>query len=132
MKEFDLKTKCRAIFITSVNVCYDFNVELDGNFFNTLHAFAKELLSIDNTKYIEYLNLILYFRYRDGKVESYEDEETIKELFDIIDTIHTFNDVSKLYDEVGQDKVDKITELTNLFISYEDYINQIPVYPIKQ
>ena len=132
MKNFGFKTKCRAIFINSICLYYDYENEIDENLFNSIHNFAKELLTINPSKYLEYLDLILYFKLENHEFKPIETEETVASLFNILDTIHSFNDMVKLFDDVGQKNVDKITELANLYLSYSTYLESIPIIPIKQ
>ncbi len=132
MKNFDLKTKCRAIFINTICLYYNYDIELDENLFNNIHRFAEELLTIDSSKYLDYLNLILYFQIDNHKFKPIETEETLTNLFSILDTIRSLKDMNKLFDDVGQEKVDIITELASLFFKYTSYLDSIPVIPIKQ
>ena len=76
--------------------------------------------------------MIVYFKHDKGQLKGLETEKTVSDLFSILDKLHSLNDVSILYDEIGQENVDKITELSNLFIKYLDYLEEIPVYPVKQ
>lgn len=131
MKDYGFKTKCRALFVNTVCISFNYELPLDTNFFLLLQGFAEELMEIDFNKYIDYLDLVIFFRYDNGKFIPFESEWSVANLFSILDTIHTYSDLKPLYDDIGQDNVDKITELSELFIKYINYINEIPTLPNK-
>ena len=132
MKKYGFKTICRAIFVSSINIYNGYSLDVDENFFNSLHSFCNDLLINDSKKYIDDIDLVIFFKYENKKLKAFESEDTIKNLFNVLEKIHTYEDLIKLYDEVGQEVVDRISNLAMMYLEYMDLMYDTPSSLIKQ
>ena len=132
METYDFKTKCRAAFVCSLSLYLKYPVELDDDFFSGLHCFANDKLISKQTqkKYLKDLELIIYFEYNDNnRIHGYESKKTVQDLVNKLNTIKNIYDLANLYDELGQDVVNRISKLT---IDYSDYLGSFYDYMPKR
>ena len=114
-KDYDLMMKCRAIFVRSFAVLVDGDYQYDNRFELLLKYFFDSYIYIVP----EIFDIIYDVRVNDiGDKYIYEDE-TMKKLFlkSLIDANSNYN-LAKMCDEVGQDKVNLMSNLAELFYEY--------------
>ena len=125
MNNYDFKTKCRALFVSTISMIKNESIELDVNFFISINTFIIDTV-VNNPTSFELLQYIAYYTNSHGKINIYENDKTIEDLFRIIDSIKSYNDLKPIYDELGFEITQKITLLAELYI---DYLNEFDRYP---
>ena len=125
MNNYDFKTKCRALFVSTISMIKNESIELDVNFFISINTFIIDTV-VNNPTSFELLQYIAYYTNSHGKINIYENDKTIEDLFRIIDSIQSYNDLKPIYDELGFEITQKITLLAELYI---DYLNEFDRYP---
>lgn len=125
MNNYDFKTKCRALFISTISMIKNETIELDINLLISINAFMMDSIVNDPTSF-ELLQYIAYYNTLHGKINIYENDKTIEDLFKILDSIKSYNDLKPIYDELGFKITQKITLLAELYI---DYLNEFDRYP---
>ena len=117
MKNIDKMLKCRALFFQSIAYVMEENIDMDGDFFALLEGFMENYL-VDN--YDEF-NLIYYFtKDDDGNLAFVEEPEWTDDLIKYLNYFRNCdnNKVIELYDDIGEENVDKISHLVKLFWIY--------------
>ena len=77
LNKYNLKTRCRAIFVISLGIINNDVIDLDESFFTNLHEFARLKINEDKNKYLPIFSLILPFISSGFKKSFYESEKTI-------------------------------------------------------
>ena len=119
MDKIDLMIKRRALFLTNVIALYNGIMDDAESFGMLLNGFSESYME----EYFDLFSLIYVFeKNEDGKLQIHEVDEWAISLYKYLNyfTIGDNKNIIKLYDDVGQEDVDKITCLVELFI---DYIN---------
>ncbi len=120
MNEFDYRTKCRCIFILTMDLLEGIDTEIDMDFFNQLRYFFNEKFKEDFNTYYKYSKLLLYISINHGKVEAYENEKTINDLYRLMNIVNNQDNLLKLYNEIDQNDINIISELATEFIEFND------------
>ncbi|MBR4178538.1 MAG: hypothetical protein IKR57_04245 [Bacilli bacterium] len=132
MNKYDYKTRTRALFAISIGFIQGYNVDLEEDFFIMLRDFSNQKLQEDLLNNIDYINLVLYLKMVNHKLQSIETEKTVKDLYDILDEIKSEKDLLKLYDSIKQEDIDKVSELASEFVEYMNFMYQSPNTLIPQ
>ena len=117
MKKIDKMLKCRALFLQGVAYLANENLNLDENFNLLLQNFLENYY-IGNE---EYFNLIYYFDIdEEGNLKVIEDPTWSETLSEYLGYFNNGNSeaVKKLYDDIGQEDVNKISILTEQFVNH--------------
>ena len=122
MDKYDYKTKTRALFALSIGLIQEEEVDLTENFFNLLREFSSIKLKEDFKKYISYVNLVLYIKKIDNRIVMDESEETIQNLYNILDDINSDYALHELYKDINVEDIDKISEFASEYVEYMDNI----------
>lgn len=125
MNNYDFKTKCRALFVSTISMIKNETIELNLNLLISINAFIMDSI-VNNPASFELLQYIAYYNKSHGKINIYENDKTIEDLFKITDSIKSYNDLKPIYDELGFKITQKITLLAELYI---DYLNEFDRYP---
>lgn len=121
-KDYNLMMKCRAIFIRSIAVILDGNYPYDSRFELLLKYF------FDSYVYnIEDVFKIIYDvrTNEDGSKYIYEDEDMKKLFFKYLIESNSNYRLGIMCEEVGQDNVNIISSLAELFYEYVLVINEV-------
>ncbi|MBQ8218956.1 MAG: hypothetical protein IJZ79_04315 [Bacilli bacterium] len=108
----DYLLKCRALYLRSIALTLDINLVITDAFIELLNSFL-------NNYYEQYFDLFdLIYKLKTDEEEEYNsekcDELLKKYLYDF-----TVNDIAiKLYDDIGTENVNKISELSYKFCEY--------------
>ena len=119
LNKYNLKTRCRAIFVISLGIINNDVIDLDESFFTNLHEFARLKINEDKNKYLPIFSLILPFISSGFKKSFYESEKTISDLYNIVDEISSIDRYYKLLDTVDRPLIDIIS---NIAIEYNEYL----------
>ena len=132
--ENNIKSKYRALFFYSFSACCGWNIELNEDFFRLLFEYVQYLMR--NADYddkclnrLKNIDLIVYFKKgNDNNLEAFETEGTIEDVLKESINFDMGQNMLKLYNDIGQDKVDIITDLANDFYNYFKtmYLDSIP------
>lgn len=117
MKKIDKMLKCRALFLQGVAYLANENLDLDENFNLLLQNFLENYY-IGNE---EYFNLIYYFDIDEaGNLNVMEDPAWSETLSEYLGYFNNGNSeaVKKIYDDIGQEDVNKISILTEQFVNH--------------
>ena len=119
----DYKTKCRALFVLTLSEYYQVSTTIDDSFFNLFHSYMRDRI-YDKKITIDEAYLLLYFKRNGFTFKAYESEKTISNLFNELDSIKTYGDLSTLYNDIKQKDIEKITDLAMDFIEYMEAFNK--------
>ena len=131
MEDIENMMKCRAIFLYSIGLlCDDVSILEDDQLNNLLHGFLINYLDSN----FELFNLIYYLRKdEDGKLYVYEEEEWNDILFKNLECLarHDNKNIIKMYNEIGDNIVSRISELAKLFYEYVLILRDVKFVKIK-
>lgn len=130
MKKIDKMLKCRALFLHGVAYLTNVNLDLDENFNLLLQNFLENYF-VGNE---EYFNLIYYFDIDEaGNLKVMEDPAWSETLSEYLGYFNNGNSeaVKKLYDDIGQEDVNKISILTEQFVNHIIVLNDMNNNRIK-
>lgn len=130
MKKIDKMLKCRALFLQGVAYLTNENIDLDENFNLLLENFIENYF-IGNE---EYFNLIYYFDIdEEGNLKVMEDPAWSETLSEYLGYFNNGNSeaVKKIYDDIGQEDVNKISILTEQFVNHIIVLNDMNNNRIK-
>ena len=108
--------KCRAIFLESIATLTDETIIFDENLGELLSGFFDSYIRGNFDKF----SLIYAFKLEKGKLVIQEEDEWELELYRYLKyfLVHDDKNIIKLYNDVGMDAVNKISELAEMFYSY--------------
>ena len=122
---FDLKTRCRAVFVVTLGLINPFATDttLNESFFINLHEFARLKLEEDHDKYWPLFVVILPCNNFGLNHSFYESDETISNLYEILGEVTDLTRYGELLDSVGDPFIDIITRLATEYRQYLDSFN---------
>ena len=128
-KDIDKMIKCRAIFLQSIASMNGSGIVMDEAFNSLLEGFTNSYLKGNFDKF----SLIYCFKIEKGKVVIHEEEEWGNILRHYLNfyLYHDDKNIIKLYDDVGLEAVDKISELVELFYEYIRILSDKRISRIK-
>lgn len=131
MKDIENMMKCRAIFLYSIGLlCDDVSILEDDRLNYLLHGFLENYLK-DN---FEIFNLIYYFKKdENGNLCIYEEEEWNLILYKYLGYFSNKDNrnVIKMYDDIGADVVNRISDLVRLFYDYVMVLRNMSLVKVR-
>ena len=131
MEDLENMMKCRAIFLYSIGLlCDDVSILEDERLNYLLHGFLENYLN-DN---FEIFNLIYYFRKDEvGNLCIYEEEEWTDMLYKYLGYLagHDNKKIIKMYDDIGNDVVSRISDLARLFYDYVMVLRNMSLVKVR-
>ena len=130
MEDIENMMKCRAIFLYSIGLLNDVSILEDERLNYLLHGFLENYLK-DN---FEIFNLIYCFKKNEyGNLCIYEEEEWTDILYKYLGYLatHDNKNIIKMYDDVGIDIVNRITNLVQLFYGYVMVLRDMSLVKVR-
>lgn len=128
MNNYGFKTKCRAAFIYTLGIYTNQNIKLNDDLLSSIHCFCNDLLKEDTNKYIDLVDTIIYFKFENRKFKSFETDETKSDLYNLLEAITSYKTLVKIYDDIGYENVEKISQLAIMFVNYLNSFLDVPYY----
>ena len=122
MKDIDKMLKCRALFLQSIATLYGDSIMFDDNLRYLLAGFYNSYIRGNFNKFC----LIYCFKIKDGMVVIHEEDEWVESLNRYLNyfLIGDNKNIIKLYDDIGYENVEKISELAEMFYNYIKEMSQ--------
>ena len=130
MEDIENMMKCRAIFLYSIGLLNDVSILEDERLNYLLQGFLENYLK-DN---FEIFNLIYCFKKdENGNLCIYEEEEWTDILYKYLGYLasHDNKNIIKMYDDVGIDIVNRITNLVELFCDYVMVLRDMSLVKVR-
>ena len=131
MEDIENMMKCRAIFLYNIGlICDDVTILEDDRLNYLLHCFLENYLN-DN---FEIFNLIYCFRKDDdGNLCIYEEEEWTNTLYKYLGyfAMRDNKKIIKMYDDLGNDIVNRIGKLTEQFYDYVKILKDMSLVKVR-
>lgn len=131
MEDIENMMKCRAIFLYSIGLLLDdISIIYDNRFDYLLRSFLDNYLK-DN---FDIFNVLYYLKKdENGNIYIYEEEEWTGMLYEYLWylSIHDNKKIIKMYDDVGNNVVKKISDLVGLFYDYVMILRDMSLVKVK-
>ena len=128
-KDVTKMLKCRAIFLQSLATLNNGIIRFDETLDSLLDGFFDSYIRGNFDKF----SLIYCFQLEKGKLVIHEEDEWELELYRYLNYFLYQDDkkILKLYDDVGDESIDKISELAEMFYQYIDELYSMKTYTLK-
>ena len=130
MEDIENMMKCRAIFLYSIGLLNDVSILEDERLNYLLHGFLENYLK-DN---FEIFNLIYCFKKNEnGNLCIYEEEDWTDILYKYLGYLaaHDNKNIIKMYNDVGVDIVNRISDLVGLFYGYVMVLRDMSLVKVR-
>ena len=131
MEDIENMMKCRAIFLYSIGLLLnDISIIYDNRLDYLLRSFLDNYLK-DN---FDIFNVLYYLKKdENGNIYIYEEEEWTGMLYEYLWylSIHDNKKIIKMYDDVGNNVVKKISDLVGLFYDYVMILRDMSFVKVK-
>lgn len=130
MKNIKKMLECRALFLQSIAYLNGENIDIDENFNIILESFLENYFYGNE----DYFNLIYYFDIdEEGNLTIREEEEWTQELNEYLNYFRINNNekVIAMYNDIGIDDINRISNLASYFINYIMTLNDMNKTRIK-
>lgn len=128
MNNLEHIANCRMVFYIAISLYSGDFISVDDELENYMRDFSIDKLE----EYYDEIKSLYCYEYKNGKYTFSRPDELMNIVYEKMDKIKNPNVITKIYDDVGFEKTQKLTNFAVLLCDYINMINSEDEWTLKQ